>query len=174
MEFKILGRDEKKKIIEYFRNFYDLEEKFIKEIMSMQLFASGKEKIRIYSGALDLANIPKIQKEIVVSNAGLYLIKNEDGYTRLSFDGATMFGKYARKNVVTLTGEQVEDLFLGHNLLFEEEQKKNLDKGFIILKEPIHKDILGVGLFNGNELLNYLPKERRISSFEYHKIPGQK
>ena len=85
-----------------------------------------------------------------------------------------MFGKYARKNVVVLSEEQVEDLFLGYTLLFEEEQKKGLDKGFIILKEPRHKEILGVGLFNGNELLNYLPKERRISSFEYHKIPGQK
>ena len=167
MEFRILGRNEKREIIEYFRNFYDLEEKFIKELESMQLFASGKEKIRIYSGALDLTNIPKIQKEIVVSSAGLYLIKKENGYTRLSFDGATMFGKYARKNIVILNEEQVEDLFLGHTLLFEEEQKEGLDRGFIILKEPRHNDILGVGLFNGNELLNYLPKERRINSFEY-------
>lgn len=68
-----------------------------------------------------------------------------------------MIGKEAKKNVVEISDENVKKWLFGNDIKVETECR-----GFVIVKNK--NDFLGTGKVRGNEILNFVPKIRRITS----------
>ena len=82
-------------------------------------------------------------------------IKNDE--LRLSIEGTQLIGPTAKKNVVEITKEEMRSWLKGNNL-----QKETDCKGFAIIKYG--NDYLGCGKIRKNEIINFVPKTRRIMS----------
>lgn len=118
------------------------------------LFETGKERIRGFSGDLTIDELYALADISNVEFIGLYLFKQDMEFIRLGFDGALLLKKQFVKNVVNLTDEQVDKWMNGHNL------DVVLDKGIYIVKHG--EDVFGCGVSDGNGLINFVPRERRI------------
>jgi len=165
MEFQKLSRKEKNGILDKIQEEYNLQEDKIKELLEGQFFYSGKNKIRYFSGNIDLVNIPSFQKKLKVQNIGIYFLNLESKKSRFSFNFSTLFGKYARKNFVVLSEKQEKSWFLGIDIHLFEEQKNILENGFIIVKS-LDNLVIGMGNYFGEDLINFLPKDKRVRSSE--------
>ncbi len=165
MEFQKLSRKEKKDILDNIQKEYNFEEEKIEELLVGQFFYSGKNKLRYFSGNIDLVNIPSFQKKLKVQNIGIYFLNLESKKSRFSFDFSTLFGKYARKNFVILSQKQEKSWFLGIDICLSEEQKENIKNGFIIVKS-LDNLVIGMGNYFGENLINFLPKDKRSKYVE--------
>ncbi|MCS7097532.1 MAG: hypothetical protein NZ922_00910 [Candidatus Methanomethyliaceae archaeon] len=79
----------------------------------------------------------------------------EDGL-RLSIEGSFIVGKVAKKNIIELSDEDAIKWLKGENL----EVNKEL-KGYYIIKWMEY--FLGCGKALNGKLINFVPKDRRIS-----------
>jgi len=115
---------------------------------------SSKNKIYIVSRDISKICYEKLNVDVV----GLYfgeIMKN--GELRLSIEGSQLIGSKATKNVVEISDEDVRKWLFGENIKTESKCS-----GFIILKNK--NDFLGTGKIKENEIINFVPKIRRISS----------
>ncbi len=87
---------------------------------------------------------------------GLYIGTIERDGFRLSIEGAQLIN--AKKNVLEIPDELVYDWTRGFKL-----KLKNKFKGYVVVKNKT--DILGCGKSNGEAVLNYVPKPRRIQTY---------
>ena len=95
-----------------------------------------------------------------IEKVGLYFGEIADDEIRLSIEGAQIIGPIAKKNIVELSDGEVKVMFHGNDLI-----KKDIGqdkRGFVILKN--NSDFIGCGRVRGEEILNYIPKTRRILS----------
>ena len=142
-----------------------LEEQFGITELPYLLLETGKEKIRGFSGSMTKAEIISLSRLINVEIIGLYLFKKEEGSKRmrLSLDATHLLSSQLTKNVIEITDEQKEIWLRGNNL----DIKTN--SGMVLVK---NKNIfLGCGLSTGKNIINHIPKERRIRfSAEKYKI----
>ncbi len=162
MHIDVLNRKKKKEILGKVRSIYEFSEEIIKELENFQFFFTGKEKIRMFSGNLDLKNFVNINRQMNVQNTGIYFATIERGFFRLSFEILTIYGKYATKNFIVLTEEQKKQWLQGEDIRINEEQIKKISCECPIIK-TLKGDILSSGLIKNNIVLNYLPKEARNS-----------
>ncbi len=90
------------------------------------------------------------------SRKGIRLVRiYRDGY-KLTTAGIQIFGKYATKNVLEISPEQVKDYLEGKDLLVG---SCNVENGQVIIKYG--DDYLGSGLYVNGKVKNQLPKGRR-------------
>lgn len=118
------------------------------------LFETGKEKIRAYSGDLSIDELYALSKLTNVEFLGLYVFRQEERFVRVSFDAGSLFAEQFSHHVVELTEEQMERWMHGNNIVMA------LDKGLYIVKYG--RDVLGCGVSDGQALINFVPKDRRI------------
>jgi NOL1/NOP2/fmu family ribosome biogenesis protein len=90
------------------------------------------------------------------SRKGIRLVRvYRDGY-KLTTAGIQIFGKYATKNVLEISPEQVKDYLEGKDLSVG---SCNAENGQVIIKYG--DDYLGSGLYVNGKVKNQLPKGRR-------------
>lgn len=131
-----------------------LNEQFGVSEIPRVLFETGKEKVRGFSGDLTIDELYSLDKIANVEFMGLYLFRQELGYLRIGFDGALLLKNQFSKNIVELAESQVVDWMNGKSL------QLSLARGIYIVK--CGEDVFGCGISDGSNLINFVPKERRI------------
>lgn len=148
---KILNTREKKDILRLISRQWGADFK-----TDLVFLLSNKNKIYLVNK--DFSKVD--EKNMRIDKVGLYFGEIEVSQIRLSIEGCQMIGPIAKKNIVELSDGEVKVMFHGNDLI-----KKDLgnDKsGFVILKN--NSDFIGCGKVRGEEILNYIPKTRRILS----------
>ncbi len=118
------------------------------------LFETGKEKVRGFSGDLTIDELYSLDKIANVEFMGQYLFRHELGYLRIGFDGTIFLKNQFSKNIAELNESQVLEWMNGKSL------QMNLARGIYVVK--CGDDFFGCGISDGNNLINFVPKERRI------------
>lgn len=148
MKVEFYNSKQRKELLEKLKSTFG-----IKEVPSI-LFETGKEKIRGFSGDLTIDELYALDRITNIEFLGLYLFRQELGYTRLGFDGALLLKDEISKNVVDIDSAQLEKWMTGHNLEIVK------DRGIYVIK--CGKDTFGCAISDGKHLINFVPKERRI------------
>ncbi len=142
---KILNSREIKVIVN------ELKEHFLSEFKPGYVFLeNNKEKIFILSR--DYAKID--ESKLRINNLGLYFCTREKDGFRLSIEGCQLVNP--KKNVYGATKEEAEQWISGQNLKIKAAELS----GYVILKHK--EDFIGCGKCRDNEILNAVPKDRRI------------
>jgi len=148
MNLKFIKNTEKKKILKKLNEQFGIEE------LHFLLIESGKEKIRAFSGHLSKKEILKLNEILDIELIGLYLMKYENNEIRLSFDSIPLISSQIKKNILEISEQQMQEWIKGHNL------NLSLNEGTYVIKHE--NDFLGCGKSNGSNLINYVPKDRRL------------
>jgi len=131
-----------------------LHERYGISQVSGTLLETGKQKIRLFSGTMTKEELQELAGLVAVEVVGLYIVSREKVGFRIGLDGTTMLGKYATQHVHELSAQETEHWMKGGDILVK------LERGIWIVKHG--SDFLGCGVSNGEKLINYVPKERRI------------
>lgn len=117
---------------------------------------SSKNRLYLVSKDISKIDYEKLRLQVV----GVYFGEIMDnGELRLSIEGSQMIGKSATKNVVQIETEDVKKWLYGKDI------KVSTDcSGFVIVKS--NDDFMGSGKVKEGEILNFIPKIRRITSEE--------
>jgi NOL1/NOP2/fmu family ribosome biogenesis protein len=118
------------------------------------LFETGKEKVRGFTGDLNIDELYALDRIANIEFMGMYLLKEDLGVLRLGFDCALLLKGQLKKNVIEISKDQLEKWMTGHNLDIV------VERGLYAVKHQ--GDIFGCGLSDGKHLINFVPKERRI------------
>ncbi len=89
-----------------------------------------------------------------ITAVGLYFGELKNGL-RLSIEGAQLIGPHATKNVYDLTAEEAMLWIKGNDL-----PTKSTAKGYLLVKHG--NDWMGCGAIKNGNLLNFVPKSRRL------------
>jgi len=115
---------------------------------------SSKNKIYLISRDISKIDYENLRLQVV----GLYFGEIMDnGELRLSIEGSQLLGNNAKKNVVEISDDSVKKWLFGNDIRVETESR-----GFVIVKNK--NDFLGSGKIKNGEIINFIPKIRRISS----------
>lgn len=102
-----------------------------------------------------------------VNSQGLYIAEVNEAQNnfRLSIDGTQIIGPNATKNVLELTQGEFDLWVRGNPLPVDESLTERLTDlvGYIIIKNP-QGDFFGVANQKDGELMNFIPKARRVQS----------
>src|SRR3989338_3060779 len=143
-QFKILNSREKKKFLERIAETYGIKQLSLDYVF----LQTGKGRVYITNRDIERVSLGKIR----INSLGLYFAMQDKIGLRLSVEGSQLIGKQATKNILTLTQQQANEWFSGHDIKIESELK-----GFVLVK---HKnDFLGCGNISNSILHNYLGKE---------------
>jgi len=148
MKVEFYDSKRRKKIIEELNSNFGITE------LPKVIFATGRDKMRGFSGDLTIDEIYSLDRLANVEFIGIYLFKEDLGHLRLGFDGAILLGKQIIKNIVEIDEKQLEKWMTGHSLEIP------LERGMYAVRH--NGDIFGCGLSDGKILINFVPKERRI------------
>ncbi len=146
---EILEGKERKRIIQILKNQFGIEE------ISGALIRRGKDRIFLFQGNFGKKEIRNLEKISFVERVGVYMGKEELGGVRLSIEGSQILRKQIKKNIVSLTKNEMEIWMGGHEVL-----KKSGLKGFVIMK--YQDDFLGTGKASEEKITNFIPKSRRL------------
>jgi NOL1/NOP2/fmu family ribosome biogenesis protein len=94
-----------------------------------------------------------------LNSLGLYIGQLRHDNLRLSIEGSQIIGKSATKNIVEINDEEFSKWLKGEIL------QKKVDentKGYVLMKYG--KDFVGCGRAKNGEILNFIPKARRITN----------
>jgi len=147
MRIRFIRSSEKKRIEQ------TLESQFGIKKLNYLLFGVGKDKIRGYTGSLSKEEIMKLSSMSNIELIGLYLIKEEHGL-RISFDSLPLFNKQITKNIIEINEEEAKHWLRGNDL------KKEIPPGLYAMK--MGNLLVGCGRSNGEKILNFVPKDRRL------------
>lgn len=118
------------------------------------IFETGREKIRGFSGDLTIDEIYALNKITNIEFIGLYLFSQGLEDLRISFDGTTLFKDQFEHNVLLIDDDQLDKWIRGNSL------NMSVKKGMYIIKH--NDDVFGCGISDGDRIINFVPKERRI------------
>lgn len=146
---KFLNSKEIKKILNWLKEKYE-----IKDLELDYVFLENKkEKIFLISKKLRDLDF----KNLRINSIGLYFAKREKNGFRLSIEGSQLIGKVAKKNVVEIDEEKLRQWVRGNDL-----DMKIDSNDYVIIKN--NNDFYGVGKYKNNKILNFTPKNRRVTS----------
>ena|SRR3989338_4272983 len=113
---------------------------------------------KIFAITKDASNIDI--SSLRLSSLGLYIADDTYGL-RLSVEGAQLYCKDAKTNVIELSLEQKKMWMQGKDIIFEPVSpiSPNVSDGWVVLRSE--KAVLGCGLVKKKVLKNYYPKARR-------------
>ncbi len=148
MPLKSLNRKEVKHILKLIREHWDAEVD-----LDFAFFLSGKDNLYIINK--EIANVETGKMRI--NSIGLYFAEFVDNSIRFSIEGSQIVGKFAKKNVVEVDFQTARKWMKGEQIDISGDFS-----GFVIIKHG--KDFLGCGKFLGDKILNYVPKNRRITA----------
>ena len=148
LQLKILNSREIKEI-------YSLIEKQWGAKLKLDCAFLKNQKNRVFIVNKDISKIDL--SKLRINSIGMYFCEADKIGIRLSIEGSQIVGPKATKNIAEINEEQAKKWFKGEDL----EIKENYS-GFVILKN--NDDFLGTGRHKEGKILNYVGKERRISS----------
>ena len=144
----ILNTREKKNLSKLLRKQFNCNFEF-----NYEVFMNTKNRIFLLNKDVAKINLDELR----VNSLGLYfgeLYKNNE--LRLSIEGSKIIGELAKKNVLQLDDKHAKKWMSGEDFEVDTDLK-----GFVIIKNE--DDFLGCGKIVEGKLLNYVPKERRVS-----------
>jgi NOL1/NOP2/fmu family ribosome biogenesis protein len=145
----ILNSKEKKNINDQIKNQWGAE--FDR---SYVFIISNKDRMYIANPEIAQLDFNKIK----IDKVGLYVCNVGENGIRLTIEGAQILGPVATKNIFELSPELIDSWFGGADLQIKAE---GMD-GYIIMKYK--NDFVGCGKATAKQILNYIPKVRRISN----------
>ena len=113
------------------------------------------KEAKIYLINKDYAEI--VDKKLRINSLGMYFAQVKDGELRLTIEGSQIIGPLAKKRVLEIDDKQLQLWMRGYDVDIE-----GSEKGFFIVKHK--KDYLGSGKLKNGNLINHIPKIRRIQS----------
>ena len=113
---------------------------------------SSRNRIYLISKDVSKINYEELRMQVVGNYFG-ELMKN--GELRLSIEGSQLIGPEATKNVIEI--DDVKGWLFGNDIKTERQEE-----GFLIVKN--NGDFMGTGKIKNKEILNFIPKTRRISN----------
>jgi NOL1/NOP2/fmu family ribosome biogenesis protein len=155
MTQRFIFKTEKREILEKLKHFGITELPYL-------LVASGKEKIRGYSGILSTDELIEIEKAIGIELIGAYFFHHYKDNLRLSPDAIHLLKDKITKNILEINETQAKEWFKGQDILLTKEEQakfKEESKTFKIIKYK--DDLIGSGKLTEDRIVNYMPKERR-------------
>jgi len=145
---KILNSKEIKKILNWLKEQYGIKELKI----DRAFLKNNKDKIFLISKDISELQTRNIRLNLI----GMYFAKEVKDGIRLSIEGSQLIGPKAKKNIIDLDEKQLDDWLNGQDVEYETDSK-----GFVIIR--YNNDFYGVGTAKEGKILNYVPKDRRIS-----------
>ncbi|MCX6707039.1 MAG: hypothetical protein NT001_02760 [Candidatus Woesearchaeota archaeon] len=148
---KILNSREKKNVLKLVKEQWDAD-------FDTDLVVLLSNRNKVYLVNADFSKVD--EKHMRIEKVGLYFGEIVDKEIRLSIEGCQLIGPIAKKNIIELSDGEVKVMFHGNDLI-----KKDIGdgkRGFVILKN--NSDFIGCGKVRGEEIINYIPKTRRILS----------
>ncbi len=149
MNMKFVKSGEKKRLLK------ELKERFgIEKLDSWILVETGKKKIRGFSGNMTREEIKELIEISNLELLGTYLVRKETAVLRLGFDATQILKDKITKNIFELDDSQLESWMNGNNI------DKKIERGIYVIRHA--DDFVGCGISNGEKIINFVPKERRI------------
>jgi NOL1/NOP2/fmu family ribosome biogenesis protein len=100
--------------------------------------------------------LPPLRYESV----GMRMMSLQDRPWKPTTSALQIFGRYARKNVIHLSGEEARAFLAGSSVNLE----ADCQPGYVVV---FYKgEVLGCGLYSRGTLLSQIPKERRVASWQ--------
>jgi NOL1/NOP2/fmu family ribosome biogenesis protein len=126
-------------------------------------FMLHTKEMKLFCISLDVAHVPI--EDLRINSMGLYFGEYSDNQDeiRLTIEGSQMIGPHATKNVVTLTDEEIKVWLTGQPFAITDAlagQLSNVDSYMLIKNNK--GDFFGSGRIKGSEILNFVPKIRRV------------
>ncbi|MBW2964653.1 hypothetical protein KY363_04295 [Candidatus Woesearchaeota archaeon] len=144
---RILNSREKKEINQQLKDQWGCE--LNKELVFL---LSNKDRLYVAETDISLVDTEKLK----IDNIGLYVCNVSDKAIRLSIEGSQMLGPKAKKNVLDITADEVKKWLKGEDL----EKEAHGCAGYVLIRHG--SDFIGCGLVAKGNILNFVPKARRI------------
>lgn len=151
MKIKPLNRREISKILKQIGEYYDCDAKFL--IDKYSFFISEKNKVYIIDNKIKDIPLDNVR----INSLGLYFCELNHNDIRFSIEGSQIIGKIAKKNILELDDKTARLWLKGQDIPSE----KQFDS-FVIIKN--NNDFMGCGKYKEGNILNYIPKIRRITA----------
>ncbi len=149
MNMKFVKSGEKKRLLK------ELKERFgIEKLDSWILVETGKKKIIGFSGNMTREEIKELIEISNLELLGTYLVRKETAVLRLGFDATQILKDKITKNIFELDDSQLESWMNGNNI------NEKVERGIYVMRHA--DDFVGCGISNGEKIINFVPKERRI------------
>jgi len=158
------------KQVKEFLNYLDERFGIKKEIFSDYMFETDGERISIFSAGLGNKNLDGLRIKSIGLRAGKYFkdIRNGRIKFKISTNFAQIFGKYATKNILEISDDDVWKYMQGNDI---ENVKTDVEEGEVIIKNNAY--VLGVGSYIQGRIKNQIPKKRRTVLSERTKTGTQ-
>ena len=126
---------------------------FLRPENSKNFLGNNKNRVFIVNKDISKIDLSKLR----INSIGMYFCEADKIGIRLSIEGSQIVGPKATKNIAEINEEQAKKWLKGEDLEIDGNYS-----GFVILK---HNDyFFGTGRHKEGKVLNYVGKERRISS----------
>lgn len=116
-------------------------------------FLQKENDVFLVTRDIDKINLAQLN----VNSTGLYFGELRNEQLRLSIEGSQIIGKAAKKNVMELDEQQLQQWLRGEDIELNDDASNEV---FVLIS---HKnDFFGCGRIKAGKLLNFVPKSRRI------------
>ena len=151
-ELKILNSKEIKEILALIEKQWGA-----KPNLDYGFLQNQKNRVFIISKDISKIDVSKLK----LNSVGMYFCEIHKHGLRLSIEGSQIVGPIATKNAVEISDEEAKKWFNGED--FKKDCKDC--SGFVILRH--NSNFIGNGKYSNGNILNYLPKTRRINTSMY-------
>ncbi|PIN72215.1 hypothetical protein COV21_02865 [Candidatus Woesearchaeota archaeon CG10_big_fil_rev_8_21_14_0_10_45_5] len=154
-ELKFLNSREAREILSLIKEQWGCglyEEGFLDRFSIMK-----NKKGNLFIISKDIARI--INPKLKIDSAGLYFAEMKNNSIRLSIEGSQIVGRGAGRNIIDLSGAECAAWMKGEEIPVDEKRSEGLS-GYLLVR--FEKKFLGSGRLKEGNLLNFVPKVRRI------------
>ncbi|HYD03883.1 MAG TPA: hypothetical protein VEC16_06325 [Alphaproteobacteria bacterium] len=165
---KILNSRETKHIVERITEQYGCSDEFAKAISGYVFLTNKDNRIYIVSRSIEL--IP--YDEMKIDGLGMYFGELYKESMRFTIEGCQFVGKFATKNLVEFTKDQISDWAKGSDIAVEDSQIEGNtfedNNDFLIVKntrivgDNKETDYYGSGKFKDGKIMNFVSKSRKL------------
>ena len=141
-----LNNKDKKQLLNYLKEQFDFNKK-----LDYNFFITQKNRIHIFNKNIEI-DFSKIRINLL----GVYFA-NIDSETRLTIEGSQIIGPCAKKNILEIDDQKLNEWMHGNDIKTNKEFK-----GFVLIKN--NNDFYGSGKYKEGKIINYIPKERRLKN----------
>ncbi len=150
LNLRILDRKEKKEFLGLLKKQFGFSEK-----LDYVFLINNKNRLFIVNKEIADVNLEKLK----INSIGLYIAEFKNNEVRLSIEGSQLIAPKSKSNVIELDEKEVKDWLGGKDLKTKIDEKTD---GFVILK--CGKDYFGSGKIKQGNILNFIPKARRLNN----------
>lgn len=147
MHIKVLNKKETNRLLE------KINERFGSEFQSELGFFLNREDLYMANREC----FENTQPSWRINSLGLYLGEYKNDEFRPSIEGSQLIGKTAKDNILELDEVQIAQWLQGEHFEIKQE-----NSGFLLIK--FNGDFFGSGKIKNERMLNFVPKERRVST----------